>query len=133
MKPVFKLGLCAIMATSVVACSGGVEQRRQAKDDFGYLQTTPLSPWQTLPDQAPYFSTNYQIPTQDFNGEVGQNVDIRPPRQVLDLIPGARIQRDSRASPLRLPMKSNSIKCGKRWSVWSASRPFQWSHKPQTK
>ncbi|SIN98770.1 outer membrane protein assembly factor BamC [Salinivibrio sp. ES.052] len=96
MKPVFKLGLCAIMATGLVACSGGVEQRRQAKDDFGYLQTTPLSQWKTLPEQAPYFSTNYQIPEQDFKGEIGKNVDIRPPRQVLDLVPGARIERDSR-------------------------------------
>ncbi|OOE71090.1 outer membrane protein assembly factor BamC [Salinivibrio kushneri] len=114
MKPVFKLGLCAIMATSVVACSGGVEQRRQAKDDFGYLQTTPLSPWQTLPDQAPYFSTNYQIPTQDFNGEVGQNVDIRPPRQVLDLIPGARIQRDSRGVTLAV---ANEKQLDKVWQT----------------
>ncbi|OOE96023.1 MULTISPECIES: outer membrane protein assembly factor BamC [unclassified Salinivibrio] len=96
MKPVFKLGLCAIMVTGLVACSGGAEQRRQAKDDFSYLQTTPLSQWQTLPDQAPYFSTNYQIPEQDFKGEIGKNVDIRPPRQVLDLVPGARIERDSR-------------------------------------
>ncbi len=72
MKPVFKLGLCAIMVTGLVACSGGAEQRRQAKDDFSYLQTTPLSQWQTLPDQAPYFSTNYQIPEQDFQGEVGK-------------------------------------------------------------
>lgn len=100
MKPVFRLGLCAIMVTGLVACSGGAEQRRQAKDDFDYLNTTPLSEWQTLPDQAPYFSTNYQIPSQGFEGEVGKDVDIRPPRQVLDLVPGARIERDSRGVTL---------------------------------
>lgn len=102
MKPVFKLSLSALMVASLAACSGG-DSRRQASDDFKYLETPPLSQWQNLPDQQPEFSGAYGIPQREFNGPLGQQVDIRPPQQILELIPGARYERDAEGVTIWLP------------------------------
>ena len=75
------------------ACSGGASQRRQAQDDFEYLNTPPMKEWQSAQGAEPKFYTNYLIPQGDFVGGIGSQVDIRPPQQVLELIPGARFER----------------------------------------
>ncbi|MBA5762023.1 outer membrane protein assembly factor BamC [Vibrio sp. 404] len=75
------------------ACSGSADQRRQADNDFDYLTTAPLEEWHSLEGSEPRVYNNYVIPKGDFTGGVGKQVDIRPPQQVLELIPGARIER----------------------------------------
>lgn len=106
MNTVFKLGLSAVMVATLAACSGGAEQRRQAQDDFEYLDTQPLKTWQGLADQSGQFSTNYRIPETNYSGEVGRGVDIRPPVQILKLIPGARYERDQRGVTVALAQRS---------------------------
>lgn len=77
------------------ACSGSPQELRQAKDDFDYLNTPSMQSW-TVPEGAtPQFYPNYEIPAGDFQGAVGADVDIRPPQQVLALIPGARAEVDN--------------------------------------
>ncbi len=93
MKPVFKHGLSLVTVMILAACSSA-ESRRQASDDFNYLKTPKLSTWTSLPDQHTEFSKNYNIPQGEFNGALGEGVDIRPPKQLLALIPGLRFQRD---------------------------------------
>lgn len=84
------VGSLAVLVLS--ACSSSPTQRRQAKDDFAYLETKDFSQW-TLPKSAtPQFYPDYDIPQGDFKGGVGTEVDIRPPQQVLELIPGARAE-----------------------------------------
>lgn len=93
MKPVFKHGLSLVAVMMLAACSNA-ESRRQASDDFNYLQTPELSTWTPLPDQNTEFSKKYDIPQGEFNGALGEGVDIRPPKQLLALIPGLRFQRE---------------------------------------
>ncbi len=93
MKPVFKHGLSLIAALMLAACSSA-ESRRQASDDFNYLQTPKLSTWTSLPDQNTEFSKKYNIPQGEFKGALGEGVDIRPPKQLLAIIPGLRFQRE---------------------------------------
>ncbi|MCC4799016.1 outer membrane assembly protein BamC [Enterovibrio norvegicus] len=107
MKPVFKLGLCAVVVASLAACSSS-ESRRQASDDFEYLESAPLSEWQNLPDQQPEFSGAYTIPNRDFAGPTGRNIDIRPPQQILELIPGARYERDAKGVTVWMPREEQS-------------------------
>ncbi|MGL6258097.1 outer membrane protein assembly factor BamC [Vibrio sp. WXL103] len=77
----------------LAACSSSPAQRRQAKDDFEYLKTPELSQWQSPEGVETEVYPNYLIPKGEFQGEIGRQVDIRPPQQILELIPGARIER----------------------------------------
>ncbi|MGR5067012.1 MULTISPECIES: outer membrane protein assembly factor BamC [Vibrio] len=93
MKLSSQLVLSSLAVFVLTACSGGANQRRQAKDDFEYLNTPALDEWSVPVDAQPQFYPNYQIPQGNYVGGVGKSVDIRPPQQVLELIPGARLER----------------------------------------
>lgn len=91
----YRLAVTAVMVAVLAGCSGGAERRRQANQDFNYLETKPLGAW-NLPAEAQASQVNdYAIPAQNFPGELGAGVDIRPPQQVLALIPGARAVKDA--------------------------------------
>ncbi|PSW04004.1 outer membrane protein assembly factor BamC [Photobacterium lipolyticum] len=99
----YRLVLTAVMVASLAACSGGAERRRQANQDFTYLDSKPLENW-SLPAGAESFAaTDYAISSQVYQGEIGSAVDIRPPQQVLALIPGARSVQDADGVTLLLP------------------------------
>ncbi|KXF81237.1 outer membrane protein assembly factor BamC [Enterovibrio coralii] len=102
MKPVVKFGLSAVMVATLAACSGA-ETRRQASDDFEYLNAPAPTEWKTLPDQQPEFTGAYAIPQGNFDGPVGPRVDIRPPQQILELIPGARYERSGATVTVWVP------------------------------
>ncbi|EEX92953.1 lipoprotein [Vibrio orientalis CIP 102891 = ATCC 33934] len=102
MKLSHQLVVSSLAVFVLSACSGSATQRRQAKDDFEYLNTPPLEEW-TLADGAKrQFYIDYKIPQGEFTGGVGREVDIRPPQQVLELIPGARAERQQGETTLWL-------------------------------
>ncbi|PQJ89801.1 outer membrane protein assembly factor BamC [Aliivibrio sifiae] len=82
----------SLMIAVLSACSSSPTERRQAKQDFKYLDTPPLVEWKQPADAKPEFYPQYDIPQGEFIGGIGKNVDIRPPQQVLELIPGARVE-----------------------------------------
>jgi len=84
----------ALAAFVLSACSESPVERNQAKNDFKYLNTPMLSQWQSAADAVPEFSSEFAIPDGNYSGETGRNVDIRPPLQLLELIPGVRIDHD---------------------------------------
>ena len=93
MKLSHQLVVSTLAVLVLSACSSSPAQRRQAKNDFDYLNTTPLKDLQLLEDAEPEFYKTYQIPSGQYTGGQGKEVDIRPPQQVLELIPGARVER----------------------------------------
>ncbi|WP_261903010.1 outer membrane protein assembly factor BamC [Vibrio fortis] len=95
MKYSHQLVIGSLAVFVLTACSGSATQRRQAKDDFEYLETPELTQWQLPEDATPQFYPNYDIPKGEFAGGTGRDVDIRPPQQVLELIPGARAERQN--------------------------------------
>lgn len=109
MKPVFKLGLSAVMVAMLAACSGA-DSRRQASSDFKYLETAPLTEWKNLPDQQPEFSGAYRIPADNFQGPIGRDIDIRPPQQILELIPGARYERNAEGVTVWMPREEQAVR-----------------------
>lgn len=82
----------SLMIAVLSACSSSPTERRQAKQDFKYLETPPLKEWQQPAEAKPEFYPQYDIPKGEYVGGIGKDVDIRPPQQVLELIPGARIE-----------------------------------------
>lgn len=92
MKFSHQLVLSSLAVFVLSACSGGANQRRQAKDDFAYLNTPGLKELNLPQDAEPQFYPNYRIPQGEFAGGIGREVDIRPPQQILELIPGARTE-----------------------------------------
>ncbi|MDW6017778.1 outer membrane protein assembly factor BamC [Vibrio plantisponsor] len=92
MKFTRQLVISSLAVLVLSACSNSTH-RRQAKDDFTYLETKSFSEWQLPEGATPEFYPNFEIPQGNYHGGVGQTVDIRPPQQVLELIPGARAER----------------------------------------
>ncbi|NLS13202.1 outer membrane protein assembly factor BamC [Vibrio sp. SM6] len=93
MKFSHQLALSSLAVLVLSGCAGNESQRRQARDDFTYLNTPALETWQVPQGAQPQFYPDYQIPQGAFAGGVGPEVDIRPPQQVLALVPGARYER----------------------------------------
>lgn len=112
MKLVFKLCITAAMMTSLVGCSDG-RSRSQASDGFQYLETNALSEWRSLPEQKTEFSGVYQIPSREFKGAIGPDLDIRPPQQVFELIPGMRYQRTPEAITVWMTGKEDAARLSK--------------------
>lgn len=106
--------LTTLMVASLAACSGSEERRRQANQDFTYLETKPLSNWVLPEGTEPYATNEYAIPNQAFAGEIGAGVDIRSPQQVLALIPGARVVKNANGVTLVL---ANSEELAGVWSL----------------
>lgn len=77
------------------ACSSDPAQRRQADDGFTYLNNQATATLEYPQGNTPTFYQDYVIPNGNYQGPIGQQVDIRPPQQVLALIPGARIEEGS--------------------------------------
>ncbi|MGV2989020.1 outer membrane protein assembly factor BamC [Vibrio sp. E150_011] len=88
-----QLTVSSLAVMVLAACSSDPNTRREAKDDFNYLDAPALQSWQLAEGATPQFYPNYEIPKGDYKGGVGREVDIRPPQQVLELIPGARVER----------------------------------------
>ncbi|WP_086982672.1 outer membrane protein assembly factor BamC [Vibrio aphrogenes] len=93
MKFSHQLVISSLAVLVLSACAGDPEERRQAKDDFAYLDTSLDQQWKSLPDAQPQFYPQYNVPQGNFSGNLGPAVDIRAPQQVLELIPGARIEK----------------------------------------
>ncbi|MBH9741964.1 outer membrane protein assembly factor BamC [Vibrio navarrensis] len=89
-----QLVLSSLAVLVLTACSNSPTQRRQAKDDFTYLETADLQTWNLPEGATAQFYPNFDIPQGNFTGGIGQEVDIRPPQQILELIPGARYERN---------------------------------------
>lgn len=102
MKLSHQLVVSSLAVFVLSACSGSATQRRQAKDDFEYLNTPSLQEWTLADGATPEFYPNYNIPQGEFSGGIGREVDIRPPQQVLELIPGARAERQQGETTLWL-------------------------------
>lgn len=81
-------------------CSSSPEQRRQAKDNFSYLQNPEFKVWHLPETMQPQFYPNYDIPEGNYQGEVGQKVDVRAPQLLLELIAGARFEQTEQQSSL---------------------------------
>ncbi|MCL4115811.1 UNVERIFIED_CONTAM: hypothetical protein GTU68_042710 [Idotea baltica] len=85
----------SLMIAVLSACSNSPTERRQAKQDFKYLETEPLVEWKQPVEAKPEFYPQYDIPKGEYVGGIGKDVDIRPPQQVLELIPGARVEENN--------------------------------------
>jgi outer membrane protein assembly factor BamC len=93
----YQLMATTIAALLVTACSESVLERNQAKDDFDYLKTPAFTKWQLNDDAQAESYREFTIPAGNFSGDVGGTLDIRPPLQVLELVPGMRIQQEPRS------------------------------------
>lgn len=94
-----------LMGTTVAvlllsACSKSPLERNQAKDDFEYLNTPKFTKWQTNDDAVAQSYRQFTIPRGNYSGEIGGELDIRPPLQVLELIPGMRVDEEPKAVTL---------------------------------
>ncbi|WP_087019420.1 outer membrane protein assembly factor BamC [Thaumasiovibrio subtropicus] len=95
MKFTSRLALSSTVILLLAACSSNPEARRQAKQDFDYLDAPALEAMRVPEGMNMPVYSDYRIPEGQFQGGTGPEVDIRSPVQVLELIPGARTQVDA--------------------------------------
>ncbi|SDH51069.1 Beta-barrel assembly machine subunit BamC [Vibrio xiamenensis] len=107
MKFSHQLVVSSLAVFVLSACSSSPTQRRQAKDDFEYLDTPALKAWNYPAGVKRQHYANFDIPTGEYAGGTGRDVDIRPPQQVLELIPGARAERKDGEVTLWLPREAD--------------------------
>ncbi|MCL9782525.1 outer membrane protein assembly factor BamC [Vibrio sp. S4M6] len=91
MKFTHQLVISSLAVLILSGCSDSAAQRREARGDFDYLSTAPMQTWKDPTNAQPQFYTKYQIPKGDYQGAIGKQVDIRPPQEVFDLIPGTQV------------------------------------------
>lgn len=85
----------SVLAVSLLsACSNQAQERKQARDDFSYLNASGFKAWNTPPNSKFEATPSFQIAQGDFSGPVGKRVDIRPPKVILELASGVRIRAD---------------------------------------
>ncbi|SJL82320.1 outer membrane protein assembly factor BamC [Vibrio palustris] len=108
MKCSRQLVLSSLAVLVLSACSSSPAERRQAKDSFAYLNAKDFHDWTMPKDAQSHYYPNYQIPQGDYKGQVGPDVDIRPPQQILNLIPGARAQVQNGSVTLWVVKKSDA-------------------------
>lgn len=81
--------VCALVLT-VTACTTEAD-RRQANHDFDYTNAKLGSRLVTpAPLKAPDYVNDYQVPIEVRHGDVGSQVDVRPPEQAMPFVNGSR-------------------------------------------
>lgn len=95
MKCSRQLVISALAVIVLSACSSSPAERRQAKDDFTYLDAKDFHQWNMPSGTELHYYPDFDVPTGQYQGEIGSKVDIRPPQQILELIPGARADMTS--------------------------------------
>ncbi|MDW6001535.1 outer membrane protein assembly factor BamC [Vibrio mangrovi] len=91
MKFLHQLVFSSLAVLMISACSDGALKRRTAEGDFEYLDSKLSTAWKMPQDAELQLYHDYDIPAGNYQGALGEQVDIRPPQSVLTLIPGVRI------------------------------------------
>jgi outer membrane protein assembly factor BamC len=85
------VGVSLIML--LAACSSDQRYKRQVSGDEAYLDAPPVSELKTPAGMIlPLQNGTYEIPSGSLKGNVGKQLDIRPPQQPLALLNGSRTQ-----------------------------------------
>ncbi|MDA9556204.1 outer membrane protein assembly factor BamC [Vibrio sp.] len=92
MKLSRQLMVASIVTVTLSACTVDPSGRRQAKDDFEYLEAPGSKSWVHNAESPVHYYDDYAIPQGEYRGGIGKEVDIRPPQQVLELVPGTRVE-----------------------------------------
>lgn len=102
------VGLSLVMLLS--ACSNDQRYKREVSGDESYLQATGLSDLRAPAGMIlPLQNGDYDIPTVSDKGQVGKQLDIRPPAQTLSLMNGTRTQFAGNTGTLLLDSRSGSL------------------------
>ncbi|RAT17501.1 outer membrane assembly protein BamC [Lonsdalea populi] len=98
----------------LTACTNDQRYKRQVNGDESYLQT-PEHRALNVPSGMilPLQNGDYDLPPINPNGQVGKNLDIRPPMQSLALLNGSRGQVSGNTATLLL---ENSAQNSQLWS-----------------
>ncbi len=85
------VGVSLIMM--LAACSSDQRYKRQVNGNDAYLQAAPLQELKAPPGMIlPLQNGTYDIPAGNVTGNIGKQLDIRPPLQPLALLSGSRSQ-----------------------------------------
>ncbi|MDC0611079.1 outer membrane protein assembly factor BamC [Vibrio sp.] len=100
------------------ACSNNAVERKQADDDFAYLNAQSLQDWKYPRNALPESSSLYQIPQGQYKGSTGTDVDIRPPQEILTLLSGVRVDQRSNTAELWMVKNGTADKIWREITQW---------------
>ncbi len=92
----------------LAACSSDSRYKRQVSGDESYLDSAPLAELHAPAGLIlPVENGDYTIPVTNGSGQVGKQLDIRPPAQPLALVSGARTQFTGDTATMQLERGRN--------------------------
>lgn len=99
-----RVKFAAIPAILLLAsCSSDSGYKHQADGSDAYLKSTPLIPLKTPSGVTlPEHNNEFDIPGVKSSGQIGKQVDIRPPAQLLALVTGSQSQFSGNSATLLL-------------------------------
>lgn len=102
------VGLSLVML--LAACSNDQRYKRQVSGDESYLQAADLSDLHAPAGMIlPLQNGEFDIPNVSDKGQVGKQLDIRPPAQTLALMNGTRTQFAGNTGTLLVDSRTGSI------------------------
>lgn len=102
------VGLSLVML--LAACSNDQRYKRQVSGDESYLQAADLSDLRAPAGMIlPLQNGDFDIPNVSSNGQVGKQLDIRPPAQSLALMNGTRTQFAGNSGTLLVDTRSGAL------------------------
>lgn len=89
--------VCGLVGAALLVGCGSMEERRRANRDFDYRDAKLAAAPFKVPSNltSPTLSSEYLIPLlsdQAAKGAVGPQIDVRPPAQLLNIVPGSRAE-----------------------------------------
>lgn len=82
------------------ACSNNAVERKQAEDNYAYLDTMALHVWNYPQNVKPETYSEYEIPDGRYYGDLGSDVDVRPPLAILELLSGVQVAQKGKVTEL---------------------------------
>ena len=102
------VGLSLVML--LAACSNDQRYKRQVSGDESYLKSPELRDLHAPAGMIlPVENGDYEIPSASSQGQVGKQLDIRPPSQTLALMNGTRTQFAGNSGILLVDSRSGSL------------------------
>ncbi len=95
------------------ACSNNAVERKQAEDNYAYLDATALHAWNYPQNAKPETYSEYEIPDGRYYGDFGSDVDVRPPQAILELLSGIQVAQKGKVTQLWM------VKSGLSDKIWS--------------
>lgn len=109
---------CSLLCVCVLSACSSEAERREANRDFSYTSAKLTQQLKTpSPLQSPAYSQEYRLPVETKQGLMAEDIDVRPPEQIMPFVSSSRA--DSNRHELMLWFSASSLNQHIEEDLWS--------------